>query len=114
MALNWNWKKKMGVITIEQRGIKHKVNLYKANCLGALIYEYKDQEQGNMYQFFGFWNDERHLQNCLGFNKKYGDNIHTDFKKAKLNTFFKDSLVIARNLVKANIKVELYYKEIKN
>lgn len=112
MAVNWYWDRKMGVITIEQRGNKHKINLYKANCLGALIYEYKDTEtKKNMYQFFGFWNNEEHLKRCLGLDKKYPDNIHTDFKKAKLNTYYKDSLIIAKNLVKAKIKVELYYKE---
>lgn len=120
MAVNWSWKHKKGIITWKSEfdNKKYIVNLYEANCLGALIYEYKDQKsKKNMYQFMGFWNDESHLKRCLGLTKNYDntkENIYKDIiLKIKLNTFYKDSIKIAQHFVKVGIKVELYYKEIK-
>ncbi len=72
MAVNWSWKQKMGVMYSEQshpaNGVfKFKVNIYRANCLGALIYDFKDKEtKKDMYQFMGFWSDIAHLKRCLG------------------------------------------------
>jgi hypothetical protein len=60
MAVNWDWKAKKGVITWKSCGKNYKVNLYQANCLGALIYEYKEDGK-DMYRFMGFWNDLAHL-----------------------------------------------------
>lgn len=120
MSVNWSWKELKGIITwkSEVDNKKYRVNLYQANCLGALIYEYKDQETNkNMYSFMGFWNDETHLKRCLGLTKNYDnkkENIYKDIiLKIRLNTYYKDSLKIAEYFAKANIKVELYYKEIK-
>lgn len=116
MAVNWNWKCKKGIITWfdEYSKKNYKVNIYQGNCLGALIYDYKDEEtKKNMYQFMGFWNDETHLKRCLGLVKGH-DNLYKNIiVKIKLNTYYKDCLKIAQLFAKANIKVELYYKEIK-
>ena len=114
MAVNWNWKHKMGVITWHNphNNTNIKVNIYNANCLGALIYEFKENDK-EMYDFFGFWNDITHLKRCLGLVKDY-DNLYKDkIIKIKLNAFYEENLVIAKYFAKANFKVELYYKEIK-
>lgn len=115
MAVNWNWNKKIGVATmLNHDGKKYKLNIYEANCLGALIYEFKDENGKAMYQFYGFWNDIKHLKNCLGLSREYKDNLYKGVMlKIKLNTFYKDCIKIATYFAKANIKVELYYKEIK-
>lgn len=115
MSVNWNWKQKKGVIYWKTfKGIKAKVNLYNANCLGALINEFKDKEtEERMYEFIGYWNDELHLKDCLGLTKQFkGKNLYKDtITKIKLNTYYKDWIKIARNFAKSGIKVELYYKE---
>ena len=114
MAVNWSWKHKMGVITCynKRTNSKYKVNIYGANCLGALIQEFKENGK-DMYDFWGFWNDEKHLKNCLGLTRGY-DNLYQDIiVKIKLNVFYKDCVKIATYFAKANIIVELYYKEIK-
>lgn len=123
MSVNWTWKEKKGVMYFKQShpatgDFKFKVNIYKANCLGALIYDYKDEETKKaMYKFMGFWNDFEHLKNCLGLKKGY-DNIYIEkgfqsVLKVKLNVFYKDCIKIAECFAKAGIKVELYYKEVK-
>lgn len=123
MSVNWSWKEKIGAMYIKQLNkevgdFKFKVNIYHANCLGALIYDYKDEEtKEDMYRFWGFWNDIEHLKNCLGLKKGY-DNIYNDngyqvVLKVKLNVYYKKCLKIADCFAKAGIKVELYYKEIK-
>lgn len=123
MSVNWSWKEKKGVMYFKQShptagDFKFKVNIYGANCLGALIYDYKDEEtKKDMYEFFGFWGNLEHLKNCLGLKKGY-NNIYNDkgfqvVLKVKLNTYYKNYLKIAECFSKAGIKVELYYKEIK-
>ena len=42
MALQWNWKDKMGKLTIKQKGKKFNVNIYSGNALAVFIYEYTD------------------------------------------------------------------------
>lgn len=122
--VNWSWQRKMGVMYIKQShpeigDFKFKVNIYQANCLGALIYDYKDGEtKENMYKFWGFWNDLEHLKNCLGLTKVYNNNIYISkgfqsVLKIKLNIYYKNCLKIAECFAKAGIKVELYYKKIK-
>lgn len=98
--------------------VKFKINIYQANCLGALIYDYKNEEtKKDMYRFWGFWNDLEHLKNCLGLTKDYSniyiDNGFQSVPKIKLNIYYKNCLKIAECFAKAGIKVELYYKEIK-
>ncbi|MCM1556208.1 MAG: hypothetical protein NC087_01600 [Anaeroplasma bactoclasticum] len=115
MSVNWSWKERMGVMYLKQSHpatgeFKFKINIYGANCLGALIYDYKDEETKKaMYQFWGFWNDITHLKRCLGLVKGF-DNIYVDkgfqsVLKVKLNTHYKDCLKIADCFVKAGIKV---------
>lgn len=132
MSVNWLWKNKLGTMTLVQQNYHTKekksftINLYCANCLAACIYEYKqvDESTGkkkDMYQFWGFWNDAKHLSNCLGLTgDNKGDDIYNDIDgsgtitKVKLNIYFKqDALKIAELFSKAGHKVELYYKEIK-
>lgn len=123
MSVNWSWEHKKGYLMVEQKPNdevtwKGKVNIYEANCLGALIYDYKDKEtKKDMYNFWGFWNDEKHLKNCLGLTKNYDgkkENIYLGWErvtKVVLNTYYKDYTKIANNFVKSGIKVELYYEE---
>lgn len=128
MAVNWSWNYKLGSYRLVQKnpatGEKKafKVNLYCANCLAACIYEYKDKNtKQDMYSFQGFWNDAKHLSNCLGLTgDNKGDNIYNDpngngvVTKIKLNMYYKkDALKIAELFALAGHKVELYYKEIK-
>lgn len=111
MAVNWNWKNKMGSITTHNaRGEKIKINLYQANCLGVLIYEFT-QDNKHMYEFVDWWQDLVHLKRCLGLAKGY-DNLYTDFVKIRLNIAYKDCIKIAELFAKANIKVILYYEEV--
>ena len=114
MAVNWNWKQKMGELTLaDPQGQKYKINLYQGNCLCVLIYDFKEEKTNKaMYTFYGFWGDTTHLKACLGLVGGK-DNLYSHAKKIKLNTFYKDNLKIAESFAKANIKVELYYKEIK-
>ena len=119
MAVNWYWKYKMGTLFFRcklgnetnNEVVKYKINIYGGNCLGALIHDYKDEEtKKDMYQFYSFWNDEKHLKKCLGLVKGY-DNLYKDVVKVKLNTYYKDMCKIAPLFAKVGIKVELYYKE---
>lgn len=121
MPVTWWWDLKIGSMTLRGReNQKYKVNIYRGNCLGALIYEYKQIDENNkkvdMYQFFGYWNDENHLKRNLGLSKNFDgnkDNIYADLVKLDLNTYYESSWKIAQLFVKAlgnKTKINLYYK----
>lgn len=149
MSVNWSWKRKMGEMVFEklfhpafEKQIENgevnalfSVNIYEANCLGALIYEFVDDEDldengkpEEKYTFWGFWNDLEHFKNCVGQGKKgsgyddgkivYDDGWHK-LVKARLNTYYNYKLYhdtnkilkMAECFTKAGIEVELYYEE---
>ena len=120
MSVNWNWKELKGEITFKNDRGRFKVKIYNANCLGALIYEFKDKEtKEDKYTFFGFWSDLNHLKNILGLSKKYQDNVYLNLNgnygnivsKIKLNTYYKDWDKIAKLFTLCDIRVSLYYKD---
>lgn len=122
MAVNWNWKQKMGVVVWNNSNTEKvervNLNLYKGNCLGVIIHDYKDEEtKEKMYQFVSFWSDINHLKRCLGLQKSYDGSKENIYKnlilKVKLNTYYKDCIKIANLFSEAGIKVELYYKVVK-
>lgn len=147
MSVNWSWKRKMGEMVFEnqhpdfEKQIKSgevdalfSVNIYEANCLGALIREFVDDEEldengkpKEKYTFWGFWNDLEHFKNCMGQGKRgsgYSDgktvyDAWYKLVKARLNTYYnykyyRDTnriLKMAECFTKAGIEVELYYEE---
>lgn len=114
MSVNWSWKDKLGscVLIQEHKGVKKKfkMSLYHANCLFAMIYHFKEDNK-KMYQFQMFASDKKHFEVCLK-DKLYKDDWF-EYTKWKLNTYFKESIDIAKLLTKYGFKVELYYKEVK-
>ncbi len=117
MSVNWSWKHKMGSIQWKNEdGKKITVNVYQGNCLCVMVRTYK-KEGKELYSFYGFFDDTNHLKRCIGLSKNYDGTIYNIYKgewlKWKLNTYYEQSFAIARQLVKAGFKVELYYKEIK-
>lgn len=126
MSVNWKWEDKIGEVFIEQekeKGVKHsfKLDMYTGNCLAIVLYNYKvkDNDNGNMvekYSLYCWFSDMKHLKNCLGLSNQYKDNVLTEIKKVRLNTYYLNDRVpellkMAYLFTKANIKVELFYKE---
>ena len=124
MPVNWKWTQKMGVLTFKNsKGQKYSVNLYKGNCLGVLIYDYKEKDENgklcDMYEFIGFWNDKTHLKRNLGLQKN-GSNEYMNFYlddglcKLELNSFYDEVWDIAKLFSKAFkglLKITMYYKK---
>ena len=115
MSVNWLWKDKMGSIQWKGRnGKKTTVNVYQGNCLCVMIHTYKSEGK-ELYDFCGFFNDEGHLKRCIGLAKNYDgttSNIYKDeWVQWRLNTYYKQSIAIAKLLVQAGFPVLLYYKE---
>jgi hypothetical protein len=118
MSVRWNWNEKKGYYVVKLWGdIERKVNIYCGNCLGVEIYEFKDKDNGDMYELYGFWNDTQHLDNILNLNGKYDYNTYDreDYKMLEIHLYTKYSGwgKIARRFAKAKIKVVLEYEESK-
>lgn len=108
-----NYKKVMGQITIEQNETKYHIDINKCNAFCAFTYVTLE-EKGKCKNLYLFFADETHAQRCLGikaFNRKK-ENICKDIKSAKLNIFYPEMKKLATYFAKANIKVQIYYKEV--
>lgn len=72
MALQWNWKDKMGKLTIRQKGKKYNVNIYSGNAIAVFIYEYADDGK-EMYSLYDFFADKKHVSKIISNRKKLID-----------------------------------------
>jgi len=127
MAITWYWNHVLGYLH-RKSGHPDDNRVYKAqimgggNCMAVLAVKANTDDNGKPYPkpvwtvYGEFWNDPRHLTNCLGITKvahtKKLHNLYEDATKVCLNTFYwKEIQPIAKAFAKAQIKVELYYKE---
>ena len=119
MALHWQWKDKIGEMTLQQGKREWTINLYEGNAYLIMIHEF-EEDGTEKYNVIGFFLDKQHMRNCLGLNKKngYGDNIYgeagnraTKFRINKKAYRHTKELVTA--LVEAfdEITIELYAEE---
>lgn len=146
MPVTWSWKHKIGSYRLVQKHSfkdgevvketirKFTINIYEGNCLGVCIWEFRGESNNpndigpktgkrkivNKYQFMGFWNDAKHLENMLGMHPKlwYGGNCYSKehnpddyLESIQLNTYYPQAFVIARRFAKQHFRVTLYYKE---
>lgn len=105
MALQWNWKDKMGKLTIRQKEKKYNVNIYSGNALAIFICEYKqnDEERYILYNFFA---DKKHCDNIIKNNKQlFSDEVVS----IELNLFYKSAQKLLDIFVKNGYRVLCYY-----
>lgn len=92
MAIRWFWKEKCGELTFTQerdeKTYEYTLSLYEGNAFLIMLHEYKNEEDEEMYNMWGFWADKDHAKRCLGLAKDecniYNDGMCT-FKKIRLN-----------------------------
>lgn len=115
MPLRWNWKNKMGEVTVSQNhdgeNKNFKVNIYQGNCLAVFLYEYKDENGKDMYGLYNSFGDLTHAKRIA---KEYPTLFWDKVKSIKLNLAYKESEKLLRLFTKAGHKVTCYYKEIKD
>lgn len=108
MALQWNWKDKMGKLTIRQKGKKFNVNIYSGNFLAVFVYEYTDG--GNeMYSLYDFFADKKHCDNIIKNHKRlfFDDEVVS----IELNLFYRSAQTLLKILVENGYEVLCYYKK---
>ena len=114
MSVNWKWGDKMGTVECKQGDNEYTLNVYKANCLCVLVYEY-EKDGKHYYDYGGHFNDLQHLKVCVGLSKDWKgekENIYKNlWVKWKLNTYYKETFSIVKPLTQAGFTVELFYKE---
>lgn len=113
MAIRWDWKEKMGTMTIAQRQgeetRKYKVNIYSGNCLAVFLCEWKGENGKEMYNLYSFLADAQHLRNIAKDDPKL--TLFGDVRAIKLNIAYKGSLTLLKYFTKAGYKVTAYYKD---
>lgn len=105
MALQWNWKDKMGKLTIRQKGKKYNVNIYSGNALAIFISEY-EQNGEERYTLYNFFLDKKHCDNIV----KKGKQLFTDeVVSIELNLCYKSAQKLLDIFVKNGYRVLCYY-----
>jgi hypothetical protein len=88
MSVNWSWKGKFGEITLVQNynGEEHEftISIYHANCLFCMLHEFTDEDGGEKYTFYGFFNDESHLKRCIGLEAYDSSVYDAETKRYKI------------------------------
>lgn len=111
IMLRWYYNHKVGYINAKSRdGKSYKLNIFGGNCLCVITYIYKQVETGRrMEQLVNFYVDESHIKNII---KEYKTlNPVENIKSVYLNTYYKQSFILAKHLSKSGHKVVLYYEE---
>lgn len=107
MALQWNWKDKMGKMTIKQKEKTYDLNIYAGNALAVFICEY-EQNGEERYTLYNFFADKEHCGNIIKDDKRlFSDEIVS----IELNLFYKSAKTLLDILVKNGYRVECYYKK---
>lgn len=110
MALQWNWKDKMGKLTIRQKGKKYNINIYSGNALAIFICEYKQNDQDE-YVLYDFFADKKHCDNIIKNRKRlFSDEVVS----IELNLYYRSAQTLLKILVENGCKVKCYYKETKS
>lgn len=131
MALRWDWKEKIGELTIKQKSIedgkevwnRFKIHLYEGNALLIMLYDYKlTGSNEKMYDLWSFWSDKTHAKRMLGLDKRwkdtYGKNTYVSasqavtrirINKAKSRNW--KEIVALMSEAFDDIQIELYTKE---
>ena len=108
MALQWNWKDKMGKLTIIQKGKKYNVNIYSGNALAIFICEYKQNDE-ERYVLYNFFSDNKHCENIIKNHKRLFFYDHV--VNIELNLFYKSAQTLLKILVENGYEVRCYYKK---
>lgn len=110
MAITWNWKDKMGRMTIWQKNKKHTISIYSGNCLAIFLSEWKDNGEW-WHSLYSFFADEKHIKNLY---KNEGRIFFDKVTDIRLNVAYSNAKQLADILVQHGYSVRIYKKEPKN
>ena len=102
MAVNWDWSDKKGeVVWKNKKGTNEtfKWTIYHANCLGCMLYEYKEGGD-DLYRFMCYFSDVHHLKRMLGlesFKTRNDTSIKEDWFKEVYTDFEIDYIKLDPN-----------------
>ena len=108
MKICWNWNHKIGIVEYYDHTI---LSVYQCNGLCVLA---QDDDCNNIV-VKTFFKDANHLKQCIGLiqNPK-GEKLNlfkTAWKTWQLNTYYGESLILAKYLTMAGFSVELHYQK---
>lgn len=103
----------------EDKPLKYKIQIRKANCLMCAIHVHKIENPENPKMYWHhdlvmFFHDEQHLKNCIKNvgKKDFFENMFSGkLANIKLNLFHKECNTLLKYMVHDGLKVKCYYKE---
>lgn len=109
--LRWYYAHRIGDIYARCEDNKvRRCNIFGGNALCIMTQWFKDEKTGKtMERLLNFYNDEQHIKNIMKEYKKLEP--VDDITAIRLNTYHKESLVLAKYFTLSGYKVTLYYKE---
>ena len=105
----------LGKLTIRQNGRRYGIQIRRGNCLAVFIHVRKMEtwekgyEKGRYWHsLYNFFVDEQHLKRCI---ERCGDMFDDEIVSIRLNTYYKESMTLARYMTRCGHRVTLYYKQ---
>ena len=97
---------------------KFRIQIRQGNCMAVFLYIYKqdppkDPKRPWVHRLVCFFDDERHLKNCMkDYTKDAFKGIFSgELRNIKLNIYYKEMMTLAKYMAKDGLKVTCYYKE---
>ena len=109
--INAYYKTKFGTVYTNYNGKPCQVGIYGGNCLCVFVYKFKDQKTGKMMEsLVNLYHNKEHITNQI---KEYGNLFITPgyIKNIRLNTYYKESMTLAKYFAQEKHTVTLFYKE---
>lgn len=111
--LRWYYRHRIGDAYVKcDDGKVRRANIFGGNALCIFTQWFKDEKTGKkMERLLNFYNDEKHIERIIKNTGKLTP--IDDITSIRLNTYYKESLILAKYLSRW-YKVTLYYKEPKS
>ena len=109
--IRWYYNHRIGDIYARcLDGKVRKSNIFGGNCLCVFTQWYKDEKTGKtMEQLLTCYFDEKHIKNIMK-ERKTLEPVR-DITAIRLNTYYKEAMILAKYFTQSGYKVTMYYKE---
>ena len=91
----------LGTMIIKQSEREYKIEIRRGNCLAVFVHEREDE-----YHLYNFYVDESHIKRIIKSNDRL---LFDDVVSCRLNLRYKESLTLAKYIVKDGVEVVCYY-----
>ena len=108
MAIQWEWKNKIGELDIEQDDKKFTMSVYTGNALMIFLHEWINMDGEEVYTMYSFFCDKEHFKNCA---TDHSWNYASEWRELRLwKKPTSDQWLLIEDLAKRGVNVKFVKK----